>query len=197
MSDIFQQRYLEHMERKKKFQTIDKIFYSSEEARLLSEIIKNRRSQRTFNQKSITEKEINLLLDSIKHAPSSCNRQAIYIKVFDKIENILVGGKYWMDKANMVFLIFADMKAYKSPNEILFMPFLDAGVAVENIYLMAEALGVGVCFVNPNIRDINKDRFNALYNKEGNKFCGAIALGHYDKKAIVPKKRNSLDIIKG
>lgn len=194
--DIFQQRYLGHIERKKKFQTTDKIFYSSKEVRFLIKVIKNRRSQRVFNQKLITEKEINLLLESIKHAPSSCNRQAIYIKIFDKIQDILVGGKDWMGEANKIFLIFADMKAYKSPNEIDFMPYLDAGVVVENIYLMAEILKIGVCFINPNIWDNNKEGFNDLYNREKNRFCGAIALGHYDRKAIVPPKRTIRKIIK-
>jgi len=187
MSDIYQQRYLEHIKRKKKFQTeTNKIIYSLREKDLLFNVIKNRRSQRTFNKEPITQTEINLLLESAKFAPSSCNRQAIYIKILDEIEDLLVGSKGWINNANKIFLVFADMRAYKSPNEVSFMPYLDAGVVAENIYLMAEVLRIGVCFINPNIQE--KIRFNNLYNKENNRFCGAIAIGHYNKKAITPPK---------
>jgi len=187
MPDIYQQRYLEHRERKKKFQTeINKTIYSLKGKDLVFRVIKNRRSQRTFNKKPITKTEIRLLMESARFAPSSCNRQAIYIKILNEIEDLLVGGKGWINNGNKIFLIFADMKAYKSPNEVDFMPYLDAGVVIENIYLMAEVLGIGVCFVNPNIKE--KIRFNNLYNKENNRFCGAMVVGHYNQKAVVPPK---------
>jgi len=191
MLDKFQQRYLEHIERKKKFQTQeDKPLYSVEEKALLCKVINNRRSQRTFNKEPIVKEEVYLLLEAVRDAPSSCNRHAIQIKIFDKVEDLLVGSKGWIDRADKIFLLFAHMIAYKSPNEVDFMPYLDTGVIVENLYLIAEVLNIGACFINPNIREENREQFNTLYNKEGYKFCGAMVFGHYDKKAVVPPKEN-------
>jgi nitroreductase len=93
------------------------------------------------------------------------------MKLADKEEanELLVGGKGWINNADKVFLIFGDKLAYKNPAEINFMPFLDAGFVGQNIYMMCETLKIGCCFVNPNIREENKDIF---INKYGNDyFC--------------------------
>ena len=195
MVDEYQQRYLEHIERKKKMRTTDdKKIYSYDKIQDFFNILESRRSQRVFNKNEILGDEINLLLESVRVAPSSCNRQAIYIKMFDKVEDLLVGSKGWINNANKIFLLFADMKAYKSPNEIDFMPYLDAGVVIENLYLAAEVLGIGACYVNPNIRPEDKKRFDKLYNQEYNRFSGAVMFGYYDKKAIQSPKRNIKEI---
>ena len=69
------------------------------------------------------------------------------------------------------------------------MPYLDAGFVAQSIYLVAEALGVGACFVNPNIREANKGAFNDEYNQAGLRFCGAMALGYYDVRGPESPKR--------
>jgi len=193
--DQFQERYLEHKERKTN--TLDNqegVLYqpnTKEELETFKKILLNRRSQRIFNKEEITKEEIELLEQAIIHSPSSCNRQAIYIKYVDPYiaEQYLVGGKRWSDKANKVMLVFASRLAYKNPAELPFMPYLDAGFVGQSVYLMAEALNIGCCFVNPNIREENKDLFNQIHNKEDDYFCGAIILGKYDIKAKQPPLR--------
>lgn len=85
------------------------------------------------------------------------------------------------------------MEAYKSPAEVDFMPYLDAGFIGMNVYYSATALGLGCCFVNPNIREENRKEFNSIFNKEY-RFCGAIALGNYNKKTIEVKKSKDIFI---
>ena len=75
------------------------------------------------------------------------------------------------------------MDCYKNPAERDFMPYLDAGVIIQTAYLTCEALNYGVCFVNPNIRPENQEFFKQRFGiKENQLFCGALALGKYDKK---------------
>lgn len=191
--DEFQKRYLDHQERKTKslesFDGINKIEYSEEEKNVLFKILSNRRSQRIFNDELVMPEDVNLIKKAIRLSPSSCNRQAIYVSIVDShlAERFLVGGSRWINKANRVLFLFADKNAYKSPNEKGFMPFLDAGFVGENIYLMCEALGLGCCFVNPNIREENKEKFTQLFGDDY--FCGAFAIGHYDKKSKRPPLR--------
>lgn len=198
--DVFQERYLNHQERKTKSleekNGVDKIDYSVLEKTTLKEIMINRRSQRIFNDEKIIPEDFRDILLSVKVAPSSCNRQAIYLKEIEPMdaEVYLVGGKKWIDKAYRVFLLFGSKEAYKSINEIGFMPFLDAGFVGQNIYLMCEALGIGCCYVNPNIREENKQSFIDKYGDDY--FCGAVALGKYDKKSKKPPLRDIIEVLR-
>lgn len=191
--DEYQERYLEHQERKKHLEDF------SEEENLydrydLMQVIGNRRSQRVFNREEISFDVIVDIVNSALYAPSSCNRQAVYLREINSndAERLLVGGKKWIDKANKVYGVFADKLAYKSPNEVGYMPYLDAGVAIQNICLVSEAYQVGSCIVNPNIREENKEEFTNLYNTKEDYFCGAVALGYYDKKAKMPPKKEKI-----
>ena len=191
--DEFQKRYLEHQERKKEMITEDTKIYNPEEYKFLKKVMERRRSQRVFNDVKVTDRDIDLLLEAIRVAPSSCNRQAVYAVISDDMEyisNTLVGAKGWSNNGNKAILIFADSRAYKSPNEKGFMPFLDAGFAAQNVYLMAEVLALGACYVNPNIREENKQAFIDKYGEDY--FCGAFVIGHYDKKAKKPPLRESV-----
>lgn len=201
MIDKFQERYLKHQERKSRMLSgeiengEEKIFDNY----AFAEIFRNRVSQRIFNEDRITDDELNYIKEAIVDTPSSCNRQAVQIKMIrhsddkDKLEELLVGGSKWISKADIIILLLADMEAYKSPAEVNFMPYLDAGFIGMSVYYASTAIGVGCCFVNPNIREQNKEEFKNIYAKDY-RFCGAIALGHYDKKAINIKKSNNIFI---
>ena len=195
--DQYQERYLEHQERKK--ETLDKqlgndiVKYNEEDFNALLDIMTRRRSQRLFNDVKITDKDLNLIEVSMRLSPSSCNRQAVYgVVVEDKdyIANTLVGAKNWANNADKIILLFASKEAYKNPVEQSYMPYLDTGFVAQNVYLMCEVLNIGCCFVNPNIREENKEQFNELYGNDY--FGGVLVLGHYDKKAIVPPIRQKV-----
>lgn len=178
--DEFQERYLKHQENKK--QTIEnntkikKQDYNLIEKMSVVKVIENRKSRRIFTNKQI---DSSYLTKALEMSPSSCNRKAIYLLRVEpkEIEKYLVGGKGWIDNSAEVWLLFGNKEAYKSPNEKGFMPYLDAGFVGQNIYLLSEIYEVGCCFVNPNVREENKEDFNKIYNKHEDYFCGAIALG--------------------
>jgi len=96
---------------------------------------------------------------------------------------LLVGGVGWIHRANEIWLLVADWEAYKEG--LPFMPFLDAGIIVQQIYLTCESLGLGCCFVNPNVRIINSPHFENVFGININqRFCGALAIGYEDKDKI-------------
>lgn len=191
--DKYQERYLKHQENKKNtiVNNIGEKYKPHKNFYDFWKIIISRRSQRIFNDKEISLEDKEILIQSIVEAPSSCNRQAIEPLEtidLDNLDRLLVGGKNWIKNAKYAILLFANMEAYKSPNEIEFMPYLDAGFAGQNLYLTAEALNIGVCYINPNIREEDKEEFNRLFNLDNKKFCGTMVFGYYDKKAIRPNK---------
>ena len=153
-------------------------------------ILEGRKSQRVYNREPITQSELVKTLEMIDKAPSSCGRQGIVYEIHndrdskDLLGGLLVGGVGWINRADTIILLFADMLAYKNPAERSNMPYLDAGVIIQQVYLVAEAFNIGCCYVNPNIREQNKDFFNDRFNKKEHLFCGALILGKYDKKAI-------------
>lgn len=194
--DKYQKRYLEHQKRKKKIiqgkpdkkYSEKHHYYSGKEIFGIVKAMFSRRSQRIFNDRKICPK-IKIVLDkAVIHAPSSCNRQAIHIQKIDpKNDNVslLVGGVSWAEKAKMILFLYADMNAYKSPNEVDFMCYLDAGFVGQNIYLICEAIGLGCCYINPNLK------IKGQLDRNNYKFMGAMALGYYEKKAIIPPKRKT------
>ena len=109
--DEFQERYIEHQERKKKQfdNNYDgtKIFYDENKIIELFDILENRRSQRIFNEDPICVGKLEMIKEAARLAPSSCNRQAIYLKKMEPYEadELLVGAKKWSLNADKVYLL--------------------------------------------------------------------------------------------
>jgi len=165
--DQYQERYLAHQQ-KKKVQLI--------------EIIKTRHSDRIFSDKEIELDSIHKIMDSLEYIPSSCNRKGVYTRLIEFRDNkellggLLVGGVGWVHRANKIFLIIADGLAYKEG--VGYMPYLDAGFVASNIWMTCTELGIQACFVNPNVREANKDFFRETFLRPSDIFCGAMALGY-------------------
>lgn len=183
MTDIYQKRYEAHQKRK---------------AAILKEIIAQRHSDRQFGDEPLTEKEIFRVLDAIKEVPSSCNRRGVQARVISTycprtnvsegylsgvrdfkalLGGLLVGGVGWIHRADTLLLLLADEVAYKE--QLVWMPYLDAGVIINQVYLTATSMNLAVCYCNPNIRAENIKFFRQRFQIKDNEiFCGVIALGH-------------------
>lgn len=171
MEDRYQTRYTAHQLRKKQ---------------VLIDIMKERHSNRMFSDQEIPKEVIGELLEMKMLAPSSCDRQAVNCLVItnrdDKaiLGGLLVGGVGWIHRAPAIILLLADPIAYKAGDEINYMPYLDAGCVIQQLYLTATAQGLHCAYSNPNIRESNKEHFNKLFG-EGI-FCGAFAIGYPPEK---------------
>lgn len=190
MTDAYQERYLAHQAKKKeqlmKSQGVPAIALPEEYSLMAEVLLKARRSQRIFTSDEIPETKLDKILEAATYAPNSCNRHGIRLRlVLDRTEKsllngILVGGVGWSYRAHAIILFIADEEAYKSPNEKDFMHYCDVGFTAMNMWLMAESLNVGACYINPNIMPTNQALFKERFG-EGI-FCGALALGMYDTR---------------
>lgn len=177
--DEFQDRYLAHQARKRD---------------VLVQLMKERHSERMFAEDPVDDELLGYVLETRLVAPSSCDRHGVSVAVETErdrkalLGGLLVGGAGWIHRAPVVLMLWGDPTAYKAGDEQRWMPYLDAGILVQQLYLIATALDLKACYVNPNVRDFNKPHlqqvFSPLYGPEPEDlapvgiFCGAVALGH-------------------
>lgn len=200
-NDKYQDRYLEHQIKKKEELVKRPVALPVNDSQSIEEIMLSRRSIRVFDTREIEAGILEYILSTALNSPSSCNRQCISVKIlFGQIEKeiageTLVGGAGWIDKADKIILLFADMNGYKSPAEVSYMPYLDAGVMAMTICYAAENMGIGSCIVNPNIRQEKIFNFQRSFNQRGWRFCCAIALGYPGIKPDRPTKKELSEFI--
>lgn len=168
--DPYQARYLAHQKRK---------------AQVLQQIMQERHSNRMFDNTEVQLKDVHILNIAAGLCPSSCDRQGIKLKLITDrdqkalLGGLLVGGVGWIHRAPAIFLLYGDPLAYKAGDEITYMPYLDAGVVIQQLSLTATALGLHCAYANPNIREGNKEHFfNTFFGGERPVYCGAFAFGN-------------------
>ena len=148
------------------------------------QIMKDRHSNRVFIDKDIDVEDITKIIDSAYLAPSSCDRKAIslkHVKFRDNkqlLNGILVGGVGWIYTAAEIILLVANVEAYKE--NLYYMPYLDTGFIAQNIWLACTELGIGCCFVNPNVREEHKGILRQFFVKPNEILTGALAIGYME-----------------
>ena len=110
------------------------------------EIIRNRRSVRSYAPKSVPEEVLFKVMDAARLAPSAGNIQPwhfIIVKDEDKRARIAKGGRYgrFLAETPAVIVACGDKKA--SPDWYA----VDTAIALEHMVLAATALGLGTCWV--------------------------------------------------
>ena len=152
------------------------------------QIIERRSSTRSYTAKKLTKAELEVLVKAGLQAPTATNRQEIHITVangddplmaeIESEKNRIMGaqarpGNFYYDAPTVMFL--SAEKGFRFST-------LDAGIAVENIALAAEALGLGnviIGIIKPALLGEKSAYFSkALKIPEGYEFEIAIAVGH-------------------
>lgn len=146
--------------------------------------ILTRRSCRAFEEKEIPQSDLEQILQAALHAPSAMNKQSwifTVIKNRDIIQKLAeVMGKYLEnDNYNMY-----------SP-QVLIIPSVpedleygkdDVACALENIFLAANSMGIGSCWINQMRRVINNKEIRDILTDFGipeeNTVYGMAALGY-------------------
>ncbi len=156
--------------------------------------ISNRRSHRSYKNEQLPEDILASILKAGLEAPSARNRQPWHYSVVQNAELIqevheeaiknmtaYSGGSRYKDPdfqifyhAPTVIFIFADKEFYWS--------HVDCGIAVENMALAAEGLGVGSVILGLPLPAFKGDNADDLRDRlgcpEGYDFVIAIALGY-------------------
>lgn len=170
--------------------------------------ILSRRSIRKYCEKQISEDELNAILKAGKFAPSAMNQQSWHFTV--------VQNKEILDKINTACKIASKRPAdsdisviYNAPTLIIvsedekaIAPEIDGALALQNMFLAAESLGIGSCWIH-SLRllftvDEGKLLQKSLKIPSGYKIIGSGVFGY---KAIEPpkpaqRKENTVNIVR-
>ena len=128
-------------------------------ANTLFELIKSRRSIRSWQTKKIPNDVIERLIEAATWAPSACNRQSVRYLVLEDDDQKMALIKLreeFLGRAPLLIFIGGDKRNYY-PEEVDIVPYLDAAVASQNLLLMAHAMGLGAVFVKCTNVDIKMD----------------------------------------
>ncbi len=152
------------------------------------QVIEQRSSTRGYTTELLTKEEIDCLVRAGLQAPTATNRREIHITVVDgdnpilsEIEH-LKNQTFGNPRPEHNFYYEAPTVLFLSAEETFAWSSVDAGIAVENIALVAEAMGLGsviIGCVKTALTGEQKAYFSEkLKFPKGYVFEIAIAIGH-------------------
>lgn len=151
-------------------------------------VMETRSSTRSYTGEKLTEAELDTLVKAGLQAPTATNRREIHITVVNGDHPVL--AEIEAEKNRGFGMTAPEQNFYYSAPTVLFLSAeaafswstLDAGIAVENIALAAEALGLGSvilgCIKNALLGEKKACFDRALNIPDGYDFAIAIAVGH-------------------
>jgi len=152
------------------------------------EVIKKRSSARAYSDVGLVKPELNTILEAGLQAPTGMNRKEIRFTVVNGDNPIL--GELDEEKRKLRgqekqphnFYYEAPMLIFLSAEDGFKWSKVDAGIAVQNMALAAESLGLGTLIIGciyDALHGEKKEYFSeALQIPEGYSFEIALAVGH-------------------
>ncbi len=149
------------------------------------DIINTRSSIRKYTDQPVPEDICRCLVEAGLKAPTAANKREIHISVVGKDHPVQAEiQKDLNPDAKVTFFYDAPVTLYLSADESFKWSPLDAGIAVENIHLLAADLGLGsviIGIVDGVLNGEKKAEYAAkLGFPEGYKYEIAIAFGYPD-----------------
>lgn len=149
--------------------------------------LKIRRSIRAFEDRSISKKQLENIVDAARFAPTARNLQPWeFVVVTDKsilskIAEAADNGKFMAQAAACIAVFSADTKYFLE----------DGSAATCNILLASTALGIGSCWVAGDKKPYCPQISVLLNAPSGMKLISLVALGHPQDKNVfkmMPKR---------
>ena len=173
----------------------------------MNEVLNNiltRRSIRKFKPEQIKDEELDLILKAAIYASSGMNKQSWKFTVLQNKEKIEVLAKVVREKLGRN----EGYNFYAPPTLILVSNdrensngLADSSCALENIFLMANSLGIGSCWINQLKTICDEEEVRELLNEfeipENHIVWGMASIGYPDQEGIVKeRKEGTIKIIK-
>jgi nitroreductase len=164
------------------------------------EVIKNRRSIRSFKNQPLPQETINQLIDAARMAPSAGNAQSWAFVLVTKPETkqalaTAALGQRWLEEAAAVFVVCADLQragdSYDERGRTLYS-IQDTSAAVENILLAATALGLGACWMGAFYEEKIAKVINA---PDGMRPVALIPVGYPNESPRARSRRPSSEVV--
>lgn len=124
---------------------------SKESADTVYDIIKTRRSVRSFTNQEISDSTLQKILEAGWLAPSAGNRQPVeFIVIKDPSIRQKISAQQFVKESAVVIVVIVNLERttsrYGDRGERMYI-YHDSGAAVQNILLMCKALGLGSCWI--------------------------------------------------
>ena len=159
------------------------------------EIIRTRRSYRSYKPEQITDEQLNAVLEAGTYAPTSRGLQSPFIVAIQN-EDL----KARLAKMNAEIMGVTTNPYYDAPTYVLvFVPadapngIQDASLVMENMMLAAHAQGLGSCWIHREREMFATEEGKELMQQwglpEGLVGIGALALGYPDAEPSPAKPR--------
>ncbi|MCB2358702.1 nitroreductase family protein [Clostridium estertheticum] len=185
--------------------------------------IRSRRSTRKFKEQQIKEEELKALLEAATWAPSGGNNQSWLFTAIQNKETLLrinellrQGFKRWVpdddypgklgvkaaaEKKDCHFFYHAPTLIIASNKPNYENAMADCSLALENLFLAANSIGLGTCYINQlhwlrNDAEFREFLFELGIPKE-HTICSSAVVGYIDKPSIaLSRKEGTINIIK-
>ncbi len=164
----------------------------NDDARVLVEIIKKRRSFRRFTAQPVEKQDLDLILEAARWAPSAGNSQPWQFAVITRAHTIrtlamvmpsVMGN---MRVGPLLLGLCLDTRRRSD------WSYFDLGCALQNILLCAHALGLGACAIGGFDGRFLKE---ALALPEETELCLLVTIGHPAGEVEAPPRRPLDDLI--
>ena len=164
-----------------------------------SEVIKTRRSIRTYKKQDLPQETVEKLLEAARWAPSAGNVQPWEFVVASSLHvkrniSLAAYSQRALEEASIVIVVCVDEKkaeqAYGARGKTLYC-IQDTAAAIENILLTAASLGLGSCWMGAFKEEEIRKVINAPMHV---KPIALIPIGYPDESPP-PRERRSLSEI--
>jgi len=155
------------------------------------QFLKDRRTIRSFQEKMIADKEIEMILEAGRWAPSASNRQPwefVVIKNEVKKQELAKIARYgkFIEYAPLIIAIIGKIK--QNPNWYI----QDTSLVSMNMMLMAWALGIGTCWIG----SMDREKAKEILELGKNDFVlTVLPMGYIEGEIPKPKNRKPLEKI--
>ncbi len=128
----------------------------------LLEIMQNRRSVRTYTGEKIPKEKLDKILQAGLLSPSGRNRKPWEFVVvqekemLEKLSHCRVGAAKMLENTGCAIVVFADPEKTDVWVE-------DSSIAMSNMHLMADALGLGSCWIQGRLREDENGKSTEAY----------------------------------
>ena len=158
--------------------------------------ILTRRSCRAYTDRPVSKEDLDTILKAAIYAPSGMSRQSWQFTVIRKKENIQELAKVVRETLNR-----PERYNFYDPDVIILASnekdntngLADCACAMENMFLMAQELGIGSCWINQLGQTCDDPDVRAFLTKlgvpESHKVYGCAALGYAPADAPVKEKK--------
>lgn len=165
----------------------------------LLDVLKSRRSCRSYSDSPIKDDELSNALEYAMTAPSACNRQCVRLHYYENretIKNIIYSQKSdvdWCLSAKGLIIVTANKSFFRDfyeRNQSMF----DAGLFSMSLVLGLHNQGIGSCFkMAQKDRQIEKDTKRIADIPDTEDICVLLLIGKYSKEKRIYAKSSRLD----